>query len=71
MFKVDYSHAESIAIWGKDPRLYSTNTKSFVSDGEGRVKGINTVKVSWERDAVGAWRMSEVPGSEEFFPADL
>jgi glutamate synthase (NADPH/NADH) len=71
VFKVDYSHAESIAIFGKDPRAYSINAKEFVSDGNGKVAGVNTIRVHWAKDPQGAWRMAEVPGSEEFFPADL
>jgi glutamate synthase (NADPH/NADH) len=59
------------AHFGKDPREYSISTKEFVSDGNGKIKGVNTVRVAWEKDALGQWRMSEVPGSEQFFPADL
>lgn len=58
-------------MFGKDPREYSINAKEFVSDGDGKVKGINTIRVAWEKDSLGNWKMSEVPGSEEFFPADL
>ncbi|GAA5893643.1 glutamate synthase (NADH) [Sporobolomyces salmoneus] len=71
VFRVDYGHQEVTAHFGKDPREYSISTKEFVSDGEGKIKGINTVRVAWEKDALGQWRMSEVPGSEQFFPADL
>jgi len=43
-----------------------------VSDGNGRVSGINTVRVEWKKDPVsGKWAMGEVKGSEQFFPADL
>ncbi|GAA6020313.1 hypothetical protein JCM10207_003222 [Rhodosporidiobolus poonsookiae] len=71
IFRVDYGHAEVTAHTGKDPREYSISTKEFVSDGNGKIKGVNTVRVAWEKDALGQWRMSEVPESEEFFPADL
>ncbi|BGP12115.1 glutamate synthase [NADH] [Rhodosporidiobolus nylandii] len=71
VFRVDYGHSEVMAHSGKDPREYAISTKEFVSDGEGKIKGLNTVRVHWEKDALGAWRMNEVPGSEEFFPADL
>ncbi|GAA5893167.1 hypothetical protein JCM6882_003902 [Rhodosporidiobolus microsporus] len=71
IFRVDYGHSEVTAHTGKDPREYSISTKEFVSDGNGKIKGVNTVRVQWEKDALGAWRMSEVPGSEQFFPADL
>ncbi|GAA5985562.1 hypothetical protein JCM11641_007995, partial [Rhodosporidiobolus odoratus] len=71
IFRVDYGHSEVTAHTGKDPREYSISTKEFVSDGNGKIKGVNTVRVHWEKDALGSWRMSEVPGSEQFFPADL
>lgn len=71
LFWLADGHSEVAAFFGKDPREYSINTKEFVSDGNGKIKGINTIRVAWEKDALGNWRMAEVPGSEEFFPADL
>ncbi|POY76879.1 putative Glutamate synthase (NADH) [Rhodotorula taiwanensis] len=71
VFRTDYGHSEVAAHFGKDPREYSISTKSFERDENGVLKGLNTVRVQWEKDAMGAWRMSEVPDSEEFFPADL
>ena len=57
--------------WGKDPRQYSTTTKEFVSDGNGSIKGVNTVQVEWTKTPTGQWSMKEVPGSEKYYPADL
>ncbi|KAI9091276.1 hypothetical protein DFS34DRAFT_718333 [Phlyctochytrium arcticum] len=71
VFKVDYGHAEVAVQHGKDPREYCILTKEFVSDGNGRVKGINTVRVEWTKNDKGAWSMREVPGTEKFFQADL
>ncbi|EGV66693.1 glutamate synthase [NADH] [Yamadazyma tenuis] len=71
IFRVDYGHTEVANHYGKDPREYSILSKEFVDDGEGNVKGIKTVRVEWKRSDSGAWQMAEVPGSEEFFPADL
>ncbi|GAA95243.1 uncharacterized protein L969DRAFT_21927 [Mixia osmundae IAM 14324] len=71
VFKVDYGHTEVASHFGKDPREYSIMTKSFVSDGNGKLKGINTVRVEWTKDASGNWKMSEKPGSEQFFPCEL
>ena len=71
VFKIDYGHAEVQAHSGRDPREYCIMSKEFVSDGAGNVKGINTVRVEWTKDATGRWNMKEVAGSEEFFAADL
>ncbi|KAK3083574.1 glutamate synthase [NADH], partial [Teratosphaeriaceae sp. CCFEE 6253] len=43
----------------------------FVDDGEGNVKGINTIRVDWTKSASGGWDMKKLEGTEEFFPADL
>jgi glutamate synthase (NADPH/NADH) len=71
VFKVDYGHSEVQKVHGKDPRQYCVMSKEFVSDGNGRVAGINTVRVDWTKDSSGRWQMKEIPGSEEFFKADL
>ncbi|KAJ3207129.1 glutamate synthase [NADH] [Dinochytrium kinnereticum] len=71
VFRVDYGHAEVEVVHGRDPREFQILSKEFVSDGNGKVKGINTVRVEWTRDEKGGWKMAEVPGSEKFFEADL
>ena len=46
--KTDYGHAEVMANFGgKDPREYCISTKKFVLDDEGKLKGLETVKVEW------------------------
>ncbi|CAG8652359.1 15238_t:CDS:2, partial [Cetraspora pellucida] len=71
VFKVDYGHAEVQMQSGKDPREYCVLSKEFVSDGNGKVKGINTIRVDWSKDGSGRWIMKEIPGTEQFFQADL
>uniref|UniRef100_A0A0K2SWT2 glutamate synthase (NADH) n=1 Tax=Lepeophtheirus salmonis TaxID=72036 RepID=A0A0K2SWT2_LEPSM len=71
IFKVDYGHQEVIVKNGNDPRRYSTMSKEFLSDENGRISGIRTVCVSWEKDDKGRWVMSEVPNSEKLYPAQL
>lgn len=69
--RVDYGHEEVRVKWGNDPRQYSTTTKEFVSDGNGNIKGVNTVQVEWTQSPTGQWSMKEVPGTEKYYPADL
>ncbi|MBW2509390.1 MAG: glutamate synthase subunit beta [Deltaproteobacteria bacterium] len=71
IFRVDYGHQEAEAKFGKDPREYRVLTKRFLDDGHGHVAGVETVRVEWNRDDEGKWQMSEVPGSEEIFEADM
>ena len=71
IYRVDYGHSEVKTHMGRDPREYCIMSKEFVDDGNGRVKGINTVRVEWTKSATGGWDMKTVEGSEQFFPADL
>ncbi|CAH7684750.1 glutamate synthase [NADPH] [Phakopsora pachyrhizi] len=71
IFRVDYGHTEVETHYGRDPRQYCISTKEFVSDGEGKLKGLNTVRVEWTKDPRGQWKMVEIPGSEQFFECEL
>ncbi|KAJ7929220.1 hypothetical protein B0H13DRAFT_940898 [Mycena leptocephala] len=71
IFRTDYGHTEVAAHFGNDPREYCISTKDFVVDDEGKLKGLNTVRVEWTKDSGGRWKMEEVPGSQKFFPAQL
>ena len=71
VFRVDYGHQEAAAKFGQDPREYRVLSKRFLDDGNGHVAGVETVRVEWDKDEEGQWRMSEVPGSDEIFEADL
>jgi NADPH-dependent glutamate synthase beta subunit-like oxidoreductase len=70
VYRVDYSHAETKARFGHDPRAYNILTKEFIDNGHGRVNGIRTVTVDWSKPGDKA-PFSEVPGSEKVWPADL
>ncbi|KAI9800425.1 MAG: glutamate synthase [NADH] [Piccolia ochrophora] len=71
IYRVDYGHSEVKNHMGKDPREFCVMSKDFVDDGEGRVVGINTVRVEWTKSASGGWDMKQVEDSEHRFPADL
>ncbi|KAI0093569.1 NADPH-dependent glutamate synthase [Irpex rosettiformis] len=71
IFRTDYGHTEVAAHFGNDPREYCISTKDFVIGEDGKLKGLNTVRVEWTKDSGGRWKMEEVPGSERFFPAQL
>ncbi len=71
IFRVDYGHEEVQAKFGQDPREYCILSKEFLDDGQGRVAGIKTVNVAWNKDTDGRWQMSEVEGSEKTYEADL
>ncbi|PCI74885.1 MAG: glutamate synthase [SAR86 cluster bacterium] len=63
IYRVDYGHQEAAEKFGNDPRVFSISGKEIVRDADGRLKGINTVNVDD--------KFNEVPGSEQFWEADL
>lgn len=71
LLKHDYGHEEASAVFGRDPREYAILTKEFLSDDRGNVRAARTVRVRWEKEQNGRWNMTELPGSEEEFKADL
>ena len=71
IFRVDYGHQEAAAKFGADPREFNVLSKRFLGDNNGRVRGIETVRVEWRAGESGRPEMAEVPGSKEVFEADL
>lgn len=70
--KTDYGQEEAIAVFGHDPRIYESTVKEFLKDKNGVLKGVKTVKLSWEKDpSTGRLKSTEVPGSEQTLPADI
>jgi NAD(P)H-dependent glutamate synthase small subunit len=70
IFRVDYSHAETKARFGADPRQYSLLTKEFIGNHRRQLRGVRTVAIDWSQPAEKA-PFSEVPESEKVWPADL
>jgi len=70
IFRVDYGHAEAAHKFGDDPRSYCLLTKGFIGNDQGQVSGVNTIEVQWQKQD-GRWQMTEVPGSEKTWEADL
>lgn len=71
VYRVDYGHTEVRQHSGKDPREYNIKSSRFVDDGNGHIKGIETVRVEWNKNDEGQWILKDKEGSEEFFPADM
>ena len=71
VYKLDYGQEEAAAKFGEDPRTYLTTVKRLEGDAEGRLSGVVTVQVRWERNAQGQFVPAEVPGTERTHPAQL
>jgi glutamate synthase (NADPH/NADH) small chain len=71
VYKLDYGQEEAAAVFGKDPREYAITTKRFVGNGNGRVAGVDTVRVEWLPGPDGRFTPREIAGTESFWPAQL
>lgn len=70
--KTDYGQEEAIAVFGSDPRVYTTTVKEFVKDKKGRLCKAVLVKLEPKKDeATGRMMMVEIPGSEYTVDAEL
>ncbi|MCC8081594.1 MAG: glutamate synthase subunit beta [Lachnospiraceae bacterium] len=70
--KTDYGQEEAIAMFGHDPRIYTTTVKEFLKDKNGNLKGIITVKLESKKDEkTGRFMMVPVEGTEKRMDADL
>jgi glutamate synthase (NADPH/NADH) small chain len=65
IFRTSTSHEEGCN------REFSIETKEFLGDGNGHVRGLRTVKVEWIKDENGRQTFREVPNSETIYPAQL
>ena len=65
VLKTDYGHTEAIALFGADPRLFSTTVKELILK-DGALHRIRTVQVEF-RDG----KLREVEGTEKLLSCDL
>jgi glutamate synthase (NADPH/NADH) small chain len=70
VYKLDYGQEEAAALWGEDPRRYSTTTRRFIGRNE-RVTGLEIADISWQPGPDGRIAMREVPGTTQVIAADL
>jgi glutamate synthase (NADPH/NADH) small chain len=70
VYKMDYGQEEAAARFGSDPRVYLTTVKKFTGEA-GKLTGVVTVQISWEKNDKGQFVPVEKPGSEKEHPAQL
>jgi glutamate synthase (NADPH/NADH) small chain len=68
---MDYGQEEAAAMFGQDPRTYTTTATKFENDDQGQVKAVHTVQVEWAQDEQGRFIPKQVPGTEKVLPAQL
>jgi len=69
-YRLDYGQEEARALWGDDPRRYSTTTRRFIGIDE-HVARIEIADIAWGISSDGRPEMREVPGTSNVIPADL
>lgn len=72
VLKTDYGQEEAIAVFGHDPRVYTTTVSEFIKDKKGNVCKAKIVKLKSQKDEkTGRFMMVPIEGSEEIIPVDL
>ncbi len=69
--KVDYGQEEAAAVFGRDPRTYTIQTKRFEGDENGQLKAVHTIQVEWVPGDNGRSFPREIPGTEKVWTAQL
>ena len=70
VLKTDYGQQEAIAKFGHDPRIYQTTVKEILTDEEGSIRAVRTIRLEPKTEN-GRMLMVEIPGSEEELPCEL
>lgn len=72
VFKTDYGQEEAIAVFGKDPRMYGYTVNKFIKGEDGKLAGVEIVRVESVKDAkTGKTSKQPVKGSEKVYPAEI
>jgi glutamate synthase (NADPH/NADH) small chain len=71
VYKMDYGQEEAAARFGNDPRVYLTTVKKFVAGADGKLSGVVTVNIRWEKNDKGQFIPVEQAGSEKEHKAEL
>lgn len=70
--KTDYGQEEAIAVFGHDPRIYTTTVKEFVKDKKGNLVKLVIVSLESKVDEkTGRRMMVPVEGTEKEIPCEL
>lgn len=71
--KLDYGQQEAQAVFGEDPRLFTTTVKEILADEQGHVCAVKivTLEQSGSDPQTGRPLMTEVAGSERELPCQL
>lgn len=71
VYRMDYGQEEAAAMFGDDPRVYTTTATRFEGDEQGQVKAVHTVQVEWAKDEQGRFMPKPIEGTQRVLPAQL
>ena len=71
IYRMDYGQEEAAAVFGDDPRVYTTTATRFEGDEQGQVKAVHTVQVEWTKNEQGRFIPQPIEGTEKVVPAQL
>ena len=71
VYRPGYGQEEAIALYGSDPRMFSSTVKEIIKDGSGRVSEIVTVQIRKSIGEDGKRKITELPGTEKTIPCDM
>lgn len=70
--KTDYGQEEAIAMWGHDPRIYTTTVTEFIKNEKGELCKAKLVKLESKKDEkTGRMMMVPVAGTEQIVDVDI
>ncbi|NJM48066.1 MAG: glutamate synthase subunit beta [Alkalinema sp. RU_4_3] len=68
VYKMDYGQEEAAAMFGDDPRTYTTTVTHFEGE-DGKLAAVHTVQVKWGKNDQGQFGPHPVAGTEARLPA--
>ncbi len=71
VYRADYGQEEAIALYGEDPRMFSSTVKEVLKDENGRICGLITVEIRKSTDKNGKRRITQLKGTEKEIPCDM
>lgn len=71
VYRLDYGQEEAAAVFGDDPRVYTTTATKFEGDEQGQLKAVHTVQVEWTKNEQGRFIPNPIAGTEKVLPAQL
>ena len=72
VYKPDYGQEEAIALFGSDPRMFSSTVKEVIKDKNGKIKKIITIQIKKSVDPeTGKRVITEIAGTEQEVSCDM